>query len=61
MVVEIQFDKENMRFDIPKSYPDCGGTTFLGKIEKNGITGNLLTKGKRGDLEASARRHSYWD
>ena len=61
MVVDVIFEKDNVRFEIPNLYATYGGGIFEGKIDSNGIKGAFKFKGKVGDQENLIRRRSYWD
>lgn len=61
MVVDVFFDKDNVRFEIPKSYTEYGGGIFEGKIDSKGIKGAFRFKGKVGDQETLVHGRSYWD
>jgi hypothetical protein len=61
MFVEVFFEKDNVKFEIPKSYSTYGGGVFEGKIDSKGIKGTLRFKGTEGDKEVLTRKRGYWD
>jgi hypothetical protein len=61
MVVDVLFEKDKVRFEIPKSYKNYGGGLFDGKIDSKGIRGTFRFNGTAGDQENLLRRPSYWD
>jgi hypothetical protein len=61
MVVDVFFEGDRVKFQIPSSYKSYGGGVFEGTIDSHGIKGRLSFKGGAGDNETLIRRHSYWD
>ena len=61
MVVDVFFERDRIKFQIPGSYKSYGGGVFEGAIDAHGIKGRLSFKGGAGDDETLIRRHSYWD
>jgi len=61
MVVDVFFEKDNVKFEIPKSYSIYGGGVFEGKIDSKGIKGALRFEGTEGDKEILTRGRGYWD
>ena len=61
MVVDVFFEKDNVKFEIPKSYSVYGGGVFEGKIGSKEIKGALRFKGTEGDKEILTRGQGYWD
>ncbi|TMI23115.1 hypothetical protein E6H36_11440 [Candidatus Bathyarchaeota archaeon] len=61
MVVDVFFQGDRVKFQIPSSYKSYGGGVFEGTIDSHGMKGRLSFKGGTGDNETSIRRHSYWD
>jgi len=61
MVVDILFDKDKVRFEIPGSYAVYGGGIFDGKIDSKGIKGTIKFKSGGEDEWDLKRNYSYWD
>jgi hypothetical protein len=61
MVVDVIFEKDTVKFEIPNAYTLYGGGVFEGKIDSKGIKGRFRFKGKAGDQESLVRGRSYWD
>ena len=61
MLVDVFFDKNQIRFEIPSSYPTYGGGVFEGKIDDKGIRGVLKFKGGADNSVKWVRGRSYWD
>lgn len=61
MVVDVFFEKDKVKFEVPKSYPQYGGGVFEGQIDTTGIRGAFVFGGVRGDQEHLVRGRSYWD
>ena len=61
MLVDVFFDKNQIRFEIPSSYPTYGGGVFEGKIDDNGIRGVFKFKGGADNPVKWKRSRSYWD
>jgi len=61
MIVEVFFEKDNVRFQIPNTYSEYGGEIFEGKISSKGIRGAFRSKGETGNRENLIRKCSYWD
>jgi hypothetical protein len=61
MVVDVFFEKDRVRFEIPKSYPQYGGGVFEGQIDSRGIRGAFKFGEVKGNQENLVRGRSYWD
>ena len=61
MVVDVLFDKDQIKFKIPESYSQYGGGVFEGKIDSKELSGTFTFRGVRGDKEILIRGCSYWD
>lgn len=62
MTVDVQVDKNKIRFQIPHSYPLYGGATFEGQIDSGGITGQFKwATGVLGEKQRLVRGQGYWD
>ncbi|MGH7404426.1 MAG: hypothetical protein ACREJA_00910 [Candidatus Methylomirabilales bacterium] len=61
MVVDVFFEKDVIRFEIPKTYAVYGGARFEGKIDAKGIKGAFRYQTHVGDPEYLVRGPSYWD
>ena len=61
MIVDVSFEKDTERFEIPKTYSEYGGGIFEGKISSKGIRGAFKFNGVPGDRENLIRKSSYWD
>jgi hypothetical protein len=61
MVVDVLFDKDQVKFKIPESYSLYGGGLFEGKIDSKGLSGAFTFRGVKGDKEILLRGCSYWD
>jgi hypothetical protein len=61
MVVDVSFEKDNVKFEIPKAYSVYGGGVFEGKIDSKGIKGTLRFKETEGEKEILTRGRGYWD
>ncbi|MDZ4339943.1 MAG: hypothetical protein U1B94_06985 [candidate division NC10 bacterium] len=61
MVVDVFFEKDVIKFEIPKAYAVYGGAKFEGKIDGKGIKGAFRYETHMGDAEYLVRRPSYWD
>jgi len=61
MVVDVNFDKDKIRFDIPASYSDYGGGSFEGTIDASGIKGVLTFKEGGSNNIRWKKGRGYWD
>ena len=55
MVVDVLFDKDQIKFKIPESYSQYGGGVFEGKIDSKELSGTFTFRGVRGDKEILIR------
>src|SRR5207247_9716791 len=61
MLVDVLFDKDQVKFKIPESYSQYGGGVFEGKIDSKGLSGAFTFRGVRGEKENLIRGCGYWD
>lgn len=60
VVVDVNVEKSQIRFNVPSTYDVYGGTTFTGSFDAKSIRGRFHFPGG-GTQDVLLRRRSHWD